>query len=58
MNWYKNLYIYNLSLMCLLINFFVKIGIIYGFKCKQVLVIGCILDLIGVWLVARKTQRR
>lgn len=46
-------FIYNLSLFCLLVNLLVKVGIIYGFKCKEVLVLGCIFDLCGVWMVSR-----
>jgi hypothetical protein len=36
----------------LLVNFLVKLGIIYGFKYKEVLVVGAIIDLASVYLVA------
>jgi hypothetical protein len=42
----------DVSLLCIAINFIVKIGIIYGFEHKWILVAGSIIDAIGVTLVA------
>jgi len=42
----------NVALVCIVVNLLVKIGIIYGFEYKWVLIIGSIIDAAGVTLVA------
>ena len=45
--------LYKLSILCILVNFGVKIGLIYHWQCTTVLLVGAVIDMCGVLLVAR-----
>lgn len=42
----------NVALLCIVVNLLVKIGIIYGFEYKWILIVGSFIDAAGVALVA------
>lgn len=49
-------WIYKVSTLCIIINFGVKLGLIYSFQNKTILLVGAIIDMIGVLLVARLSK--
>jgi hypothetical protein len=45
--------VHNITLLCIITNLFVKIGLIYGWQCRGVLLIGAVIDFCGVWFIAK-----
>jgi hypothetical protein len=43
----------NVTLLCIIINLLVKLGLIFGYQHKWVLVVGAIIDFCGVWFIAK-----
>jgi len=44
--------LFYITLVCILTNFLVKLGIIWGFEYKSLLVFGSIIDALGVTIIA------
>jgi hypothetical protein len=45
--------VHNTTLLCIVVNLLVKIGLIYGFQNKGLLLVGAIIDFCGVWFIAK-----
>jgi hypothetical protein len=48
--------LYKLSILCILVNFIVKVGLVYQWQCKTILLMGAIIDMCGVLLVAKLSK--
>jgi hypothetical protein len=43
--------IFWITVGCIVINFLVKLGLIFGWNCAELLVIGAVIDMLGVLLI-------